>query len=465
MKSNSRNAAGDSRSNLPAWRIRTWHAWSRFARLLLALFLGLVCAQWWFTSHAAAQDRLPADVRQQETYLPANPPRLNSDRDPQRDTVFKPAVPSNANTALLNPASNSVPSTLSLAPVSGSRNAESAAAGLAMDASMVDVFSQLKRVVRWAGPSVVHIEAKKYSSNESRLYTGSKEETRGVEIDEAGAGIIFEYKQRFFVLTNRHVVESAASENIFVQLQDGTFYYPYRIWDDAKTDLAVLGLKADRLPTSQIGNSDQMTVGDFVVAIGSPFGLNHSVSYGIISATGRRNLDLGKSGVTYQDFFQTDAAINPGNSGGPLINLNGQVIAINTAIASNSGGNDGIGFAIPIKMAMKVATDLIDFDKVQRAYLGVTLDSQYSSKIAASLGLNTVYGARVLRVGDDTPASAAGVQMGDVILQFNQTTVQSDSHLVLLVSQSPTERALPLTVYRNGQRRELSIVLVTNPLE
>lgn len=333
---------------------------------------------------------------------------------------------------------------------------------LTMTPSVLEVYSQLKKVVQWTSPSVVHIEAKKYSRTDSRFFSGNSEDSRGIEIDEAGAGVVFQHRGTYYVLTNRHVVEGAAPENVFVQLSDGTFYYPFQIWDDPKTDLAVLGIKGQQLPVAQFGDSDAVTVGDFVVAIGSPFGLSHSVSYGIISATGRRNLDLGKSGVVYQDFFQTDAAINPGNSGGPLIDLNGQVIAVNTAIASNSGGNDGIGFAIPIRMALKVATDLIDHGKVQRAFLGVTLDSQYNASVAASLGLNTVFGARVLRVGSQTPASNAGIQVGDVILEFADEQVKSDSHLVLEVSQAPANRPLPLTVFRNGERVRLTVKLVAS---
>jgi serine protease Do len=336
---------------------------------------------------------------------------------------------------------------------------------LPMDASSLEVFSQLKKVVAWTEPSVVHIEAKKVTTTEDRLLTGGRDSSRTVETEEAGAGIILEHRNKFYVLTNRHVINGAAESNIFVQLHDGTFYYPYQIWEDSKTDLAVLGLNASGLTAAPLGDSNQMTVGDFVVAIGSPFGLNHSVSYGIISATGRRNLDLGKSGVQYQDFIQTDAAINPGNSGGPLINLQGQVIAINTAIASNSGGNDGIGFSIPIRMAHRVATDLIEYGKVRRAFLGVHLDSQYSAKTAASLGLNTVFGARVLRIGPESPAANSGLQVGDVILDFNGSQVRDDSHFVLLVSQAPIDEALPLTVYRSGQRYAISVRLTLHPDE
>lgn len=330
---------------------------------------------------------------------------------------------------------------------------------LTMEPSAVEVFGQLKKVVAWTAPSVVHIEAKKVSPADDRLLTGGRDGSRTVETEEAGAGIILEHRQKYYVLTNRHVILGASPQNIFVQLHDGTFYYPYRVWEDSKTDLAVLGLEAFGLTPANLGDSSQVVVGDFVVAIGSPFGLSHSVSYGIISATGRRNLDLGKAGVLYQDFFQTDAAINPGNSGGPLINLQGEVIAINTAIASNSGGNDGIGFSIPIQMAHRIAIDLIDYGQVRRGFMGVKLDSQYSAKTAASLGLNTVFGARVLVVFADSPAAQAGLQVGDVVLEFNQQQVRDDSHLVLMVSQAPIQQALPLTVFRNGQRLALSIRL------
>jgi len=350
-------------------------------------------------------------------------------------------------------------------PLGNSIRSTSYRPALTLEPSAVEVFSQLKKVVAWTAPSVVHIEAKKVSPAEERLLTGGRDGSRAVETEEAGSGIILEHRQKYYIVTNRHVVLGASPQNIFVQLHDGTFYYPYRVWEDSKTDLAVLGIEATGLTAANLGNSDQIVVGDFVVAIGSPFGLSHSVSYGIISATGRRNLDLGKAGVLYQDFFQTDAAINPGNSGGPLINLQGEVIAINTAIASNSGGNDGIGFSIPIRMAHRVATDLIDYGQVRRAFMGVKLDSQYSAKTAASLGLNTVFGARVLVVFSDSPAAQAGLQVGDVVLEFNQQQVRDDSHLVLMVSQAPTQQAIPLTVFRNGQRLALSIRLQAQPAE
>src|SRR6185503_4020578 len=149
-----------------------------------------------------------------------------------------------------------------------------------------------------------------------------------------------------------------------------------------------MSVAAPGLVPARLGDSGKLEIGDFVLAVGSPFGLSHSVTYGIISAMGRRDLELGDDGVPYQDFLQTDAAINPGNSGGPLLNLRGEVIGINTAIASNSGGNEGIGFTIPINMTMYVARQLIDRGSVAHAYLGVRLDMNFGPEAAAKLGLS-----------------------------------------------------------------------------
>ena len=208
-----------------------------------------------------------------------------------------------------------------------------------------------------------------------------------------------------------------------------------------------------------MGNSDQIEIGDFVVAVGSPFGLSHSVSYGIISAQHRHDLDLGPQGVRYQDFFQTDAAINPGNSGGPLINLKGEVIGINTAIASNSGGSDGIGFSIPINMAMRVVGDLIDYGRVRRGFLGVSLDSRYSYSKATSLGLDLAYGALVTAVTPGSPASNSQFKVGDVILEYDGSQVDSDSQLVTKVSLTKVNSKVPVKVFRAGRYYMLDVVI------
>ena len=193
-----------------------------------------------------------------------------------------------------------------------------------------------------------------------------------------------------------------------------------------------------------------MEIGDFVVAVGSPFGLNHSVTFGIISAKGRRDLKLGDGSVKYQNFLQTDAAINPGNSGGPLLNLRGEVIGLNTAIASSSGGSEGIGFAIPIKMVMSIARQLIEQGFVRRAYLGVRLDSGFTADEASERGLPRPAGALISGVTSQSPAAASGFNVGDVILQFDGVSIEDNAHLVNLVSVTPVGERVEVLIYRDG---------------
>jgi serine protease Do len=202
-----------------------------------------------------------------------------------------------------------------------------------------------------------------------------------------------------------------------------------------------------------MGNSDRMEIGDFVLAVGSPFGLSHSVSFGIVSAKGRHDLELGNSGVKLQDFLQTDASINPGNSGGPLVNLQGEIVGVNTAIASSSGGNERVGFAIPINMFQAVAKQLIHNGRVTRAFLGVTLDATFGSAMAAEVGLPRPMGARVTDITPNSPATAAGLQPGDVILEFNGKPVEDDNHLVNLVNLTEVGKEVSLLIWR--QRRTI----------
>ena len=218
----------------------------------------------------------------------------------------------------------------------------------------------------------------------------------------------------------------------------------------AKTDLSVLEVDKRGLTPARLGNSDEVEIGDFVLAVGSPFGLSHSASYGIVSALNRQDLELGPQGVRYQDFIQTDAAINPGNSGGPLMNLKGEVIGINTAIASNSGGNDGIGFTIPINMVMRIVSDLIDYGEVKRGFLGVSLDARYSPERAQKLGLDRSYGAFISSITPSSPAAVSNLQVGDVILEYNNLRVRNDSHLVTKVSLSSIGERVPLRIFRRG---------------
>jgi len=306
----------------------------------------------------------------------------------------------------------------------------------------------IKTVVKLMGPTVVHVEADVI--RRPALQVGPSR-----QVEENGSGVLVELGGKHYVLTSRHVVSGAEASAIKVNLFDGRRTHPTKVLEDRETDVAVLAVSAANLVPARIGNSDAAEIGDFVLAVGNPFGLIHSVTFGIISAKGRRNLELGDSGISLQDFIQTDAAINPGNSGGPLINLRGEVIGINTCIASNSGGNEGIGFAIPINMFMHVARQLIETGKVSRAFLGVTLDRSFGAAMAGELGLPRPLGARVTMVHAGSPAVTAGLREGDVVLQFDGVPVDNDGHLVNLVRLTQPGKEVPLLIYRDRQTTTL----------
>jgi serine protease Do len=261
-------------------------------------------------------------------------------------------------------------------------------------------------------------------------------------------------------LTNLHVVRDASTEDIRVRLDDGREFHPAKIWYDPDTDLAALAISAPHLVPARLGDSDQVEIGDFVLAFGSPFGLSHSVTFGIIGAKGRRDLALSsRQQLRIQEFLQTDAAINPGNSGGPLVNLRGEVIGINTAIASNSGGSEGIGFSIPINLALVVARQLAEKGLVEYAYLGVSWDSSFTPSVAAEMGLPQGGGARVKEVTPRSPAATAKLQAGDVLLRFNGTEIEDGTHLANLVGLTPVGKKLPVLVYRDGQSMTVHVIL------
>jgi serine protease Do len=297
----------------------------------------------------------------------------------------------------------------------------------------------VKRVVQLVQPTVVHIEAK-HQEGDERFARRT--------VEEAGSGIIIASGGKHYILTNRHVIKGSAAEAIKIKLADGRTVYPRKIWEDPETDVACLAVEVKGLVPARLGDSRLVDIGDFVLAVGSPFGLSHSVSYGIISAKGRRDLELGDDGVRYQDFLQTDAAINPGNSGGPLLNLRGEVIGINTAIASASGGHEGIGFSIPINMAISVVKQLLDKGTVTHAYLGVKLDSRFDADQAIRAGLPRGEGARVNAITPKSPAEVAKLKVGDVILAIDGTRIDDDTHLINLVSLTPVGSEVELRVLR-----------------
>jgi len=311
--------------------------------------------------------------------------------------------------------------------------------------------SAVKIVAKLIGPSVVHIEADLQSSH-----------GRGAE--ETGAGVVIQWKDRFYILTNWHVVRNAATEAVRIGLSDDRSIHPTQIWTDSESDVAVLAVSAPDLVPAMLGDSDRMDIGDFVLAVGSPFRLRHSVTFGIISAKGRRDLrlveqHLGGAAIKFQDFLQIDAAINPGNSGGPLVNLRGEVIGINNSIASNSGGNEGVGFAIPINMFMTIGRQLIETGHVTRSFLGVNLNAKFGPAMAAELGLPRPIGAHVTGITPRSPAEAADLREGDVILEFNHIPVEDDSHLVNLVGLAEVGKKVPLLVFRDRMPITITVEL------
>ncbi len=309
----------------------------------------------------------------------------------------------------------------------------------------------LKRIAKFVAPTVVHIEAKKDEHFSQRF--GSR------IVEEAGSGVVITLHDKFYVLTNRHVIKDAENQRIDVNLNDRRSVHPLRVWADADTDVAVMEIEADALVPARIGDSSGLEIGDFVLAVGSPFGLSHSVTFGIVSAKGRRSLKLGDDGVELQDFIQTDAAINPGNSGGPLINLRGEVVGINTAIASNSGGNEGIGFSIPINMVMVVAKQLVERGEFRRAFLGVKLASRFNAAAAARLGLARLQGALVTVITEDSPAEEAGLRIDDIVLRFNNVPVDDSDHLIKLVNLTEIGREVSMVVFREGKVQSLAVTL------
>lgn len=266
----------------------------------------------------------------------------------------------------------------------------------------------------------------------------------GVIIDSAGV-----------ILTNNHVVEGA--DEVTVELQDGRVFKGTDIKVDPDTDLAVVRIKdAGTLPAAKLGNSDALEIGDWVIAVGNPFGLEQTVSAGIISGKGRL-LDS----VERTNFLQTDAAINPGNSGGPLVNLRGEVVGINTAIASNNGGYQGIGFAVPISLAKWVAQQLSDTGAVARAYLGVGIQ-QVDVDLAQQLGIDP-NGVIVSEVYPDTPAAEAGLKDQDVIVRFAGEKVRDPRELQALVERAPLGSKQEIQVLRDGQAVTLTVTAQTLP--
>lgn len=313
----------------------------------------------------------------------------------------------------------------------------------------------LERVI----PGVVNISAKGETQVQSpflddplfRRFFGIPDEPRTRPTQSLGSGVIVD-AQNGYILTNNHVI--AKANEITVRLNDGRTLSAEVVGTDPESDVAVLKIDADNLTAISMGNSEHLRVGDFVLAIGSPFGLGQTVTSGIVSALGRSGLGI----EGYEDFIQTDASINPGNSGGALVNLRGELVGINTAILSRSGGNIGIGFAIPINMADAIMDQLIEHGEVRRGLLGVHIQD-LTPELAEAFGIEATQGAVVTRVVPDSAADEAGIESGDVVVAVNGETITNAADLRNAVGLLRVGEKVRLALIRNGDKRTVTAVI------
>ena len=268
--------------------------------------------------------------------------------------------------------------------------------------------------------------------------------------ETVGQGTGFIISKEGYILTNNHVISDA--DIIKVNLQDGREFDAKLIGKDSKSDIAVIKIEGKNLPFAKLGKSSDLEVGEWVLALGNPFGLSHTVTAGIVSAKGRSSIGI----ADYEDFIQTDAAINPGNSGGPLINLSGEVVGINTAIYSRNGGYMGIGFAIPVDMAVSIKDQLIKNGSVARGYLGIIIQD-LNKELAESFDVKK--GVLISKVQKDSPAEKGGLKPGDVVTEFNGKTVDKVGAFRNMVANVNPGNKASLKVNRKGEVKEISLTL------
>jgi len=331
-------------------------------------------------------------------------------------------------------------------------------------------------VVKKAGPAVVYIGVEK--SMHARQNMGRGQDPFGMfndplfqrffgpqfqhpnvppkEFKQRAAGSGFIISSDGMILTNNHVVEDA--DTIKVRLADKREFTATVIGTDPQSDVALIKIDGKNLPTLPLGNSDTLEVGEWVIAIGSPFELSQSVTVGIVSAKGRSRLGIND----YENFIQTDAAINPGNSGGPLLNIHGEAIGINTAIFSRSGGSMGIGFAIPVNMAKNIQKQLQKNGKVTRGWLGVVIQN-VDEDLAQSFHLEKAKGILVSEVADNSPAKAAGLQQGDVMLALDGVPLNDVTDLRNKIAMTTPDTTIKLQIIRNGHEQSIAVTIGEQP--
>ncbi|ASK18274.1 Do family serine endopeptidase [Vreelandella alkaliphila] len=372
---------------------------------------------------------------------------------------------------LPNPFRQTPPATVeppsSLVPTSG----ESAASRPAPEIRQAEPLNRnqgpasYSNAVNQAAPAVVNIYSSRIVERDQhplmsdpffqQFFSGDDATTQQRMLSSLGSGVIVSHDG--YVLTNHHVINGA--DQIQVALRDGRETLAEVIGTDPESDLAVLRITLDDLPVIELADSEQVAVGDVALAIGNPFGVGQTVTMGIISATGRSHLGLN----AYEDFIQTDAAINPGNSGGALVNPDGALVGINTAIFSRSGGSQGIGFAIPANLAHSILNELVTRGRVIRGWLGIEAQA-LSRELAASFGLRTPQGVIVAGVVKDGPAAKAGLQPGDVLLSIDGQVILDARVTMSAIASIPPGTKLPLTIVRSGERMDMTLEVGERPV-
>lgn len=315
------------------------------------------------------------------------------------------------------------------------------------------VLPSLSGMLQGVTPSVVNIAAQgEIANGDNPMAQPGAPLQRPRQFQALGSGVVVD-ADNGYILTNAHVLRDA--QTITVTLSDGRVFSAKLIGADAPSDVAVVQIKADKLIAARMGNSDGLKVGDFVAAIGNPYGLSQTVTSGIISALQRSGLGI----EGYEDFIQTDASINPGNSGGALVNLRGELIGINTAIATPSGGNIGIGFAIPMNMARSMMVQLIKYGSVSRGLMGVLLQD-FTPSLASAFKLNGQTGALVSQVTPNSPAAAAGIHLGDLIQKVGDTPIDNAAQVRNIVGLMRKGSRVTLKILRNGKSMNVTLVTV-----
>lgn len=329
-------------------------------------------------------------------------------------------------------------------------------ADIAARATPAVVFVQVESTVRTQGGQFFFNDPFGGMDDEffQRFFGGRLRRPQPQEFKRSGQGSGFIISKDGYILTNHHVVGGA--DRIRVKLRDGREFDAKVVGSDERSEVAVIKVEADDLPVLPLGDADKLQVGEWVVAIGNPFGLSETLTVGVVSAKGRNGMRI----ADYEDFIQTDAAINPGNSGGPLLNVDGEVVGINTAIYSRSGGNMGIGFAVPINMAVGIKDQLIKDGRVERGYLGVMLNqTDIDEELAKSFGLPKAGGALVADVVEKSPAATAGLKAGDVVTELDGNPVLNNAALRNTVAMIKPGTKVTLTVYRDGKAQRKTVTV------